>query len=464
MRIPVNCYKMEAMEKKKIRDLITGILTILLLSAAFCSHSAAGEKMHIDLEGAINLALSQNRAIEITKMKMAETRYKLAEMRSHYLPRLSAGGTYGYNTNPAEISIKKGEYTHLLPEMDPFPPEDITFTEGNDWFYKSNVTISQPLSQIFKIRSGVDIALADLDIARTKQRQIESEIRYAMEEIYYGILIASRRKREAECRVDLEKAKLYNAENAVDAGEALKLDVSGLKAELLEKEKTLLGINNRIDNLKLMLNNLMRLPLDTDIVLEERFSSQGKAGKLEGYLKAAPAGNPKLIEADQIYRKAGLGVTAAKREYIPDISLFARYNHEEGIPLTPNDYGIIGVNLDWCIFDFGQKSSVVKQRISLENQARKNSEREKNEIQAEIRKEYNRLKYAEKLLVLTSKTVEFRKDAFQLASELNEAGLRLNTKKIEARADLAKAKADLLAARLNYRLTISKLNKLSGRN
>ena len=101
------------MEKKKTRDLIAGTLTILLLSAAFCGHSAAGEKMHIDLEGAINLALSQNRAIEITKMKMAETRYKLAEMQSHYFPRLSAGGTYGYNTNPAEISIKKGEYTHL---------------------------------------------------------------------------------------------------------------------------------------------------------------------------------------------------------------------------------------------------------------------------------------------------------------------------------------------------------------
>ena len=324
--------------------------------------------------------------------------------------------------------------------------------------------VVQPLTQIMKINSGVEIANTDVKIAGEELDKTRGDIRYAVEKVYYGILIASRQKREAEFRIKLEEARLSDANNALESGIVLPLVSSGLKAALLNKKKDLLDIDNRIDNLSYMLNDLTGRPLETGILLDDTLKAPEKEQSLVQYDNSALSGNHELAIADLMVTKSTLAVDAAKKEFLPDMNLFALYNYAHDFHVVNDHIGVVGVSLTWTIFDFGQKDSVLGQRNALHHQAQRNYQRVKNEVQRDIKQGYTNLKYSDQMIDLASQVVEFRKNALNIASDLDDTGLRLNTAKLEAAAELAKAEADLFAAELSRRLVLLNLSKLSGKN
>ena len=444
---------------------IKNLLLLLVLCAGLSSAPAMGAET-LTLDQAITLALTKNSGVEITKARIEEQEQKLKEMRSHYWPRLVALGTSARMTNPIDYQLGQGSITPPMqnpPIPIPIPPNDISIRGDETSFVNVTAMVVQPVTQLLKINSGVDIASTDVKIAGEELDKVRGDIRYAVEKVYYGILIAGRQKKEAELRIALEEARLSDAKNALESGVALPLEISGLKAALLDKKKELLDIENQEVNLTYMLNDLTGRPLETDTLLDDTLNVPDKAQTLAQYDESALAANHELAIADLTLKKANLAVDAAKKEFLPDMNLFALYNYGHDFNVVNNHIGAVGVSLSWTIFYFGQKNSVLGQRQALHHQAQRNYQRVKNEVQREIKKEVTNLRYSDQLVSLASQAVAFRKNALKLASDLDDTGLRLNTTKLEAEAELAKAEADLFAAQLSRRLVLVNLTKLTGR-
>ncbi|WP_300673653.1 TolC family protein [Desulfoluna sp.] len=418
----------------------------------------------LTLNQAIEQALIKNTGLEIKNSQVREKQQRLKEMRSHYYPRLMALGTGGRATNPLDYTLSAGTIASALPSnLSPMiPPSGIPLKGHDASFMNLTAMVVQPITQILKINSGVDIADTDVNIAREERDKTRGDIQYAVKKVYYGILIAGRQKKEAELRIKLEEAQLSDAENAFASGVALPLKISGLKAGLLNRSQDLLSLENRIANLSYMLNDLTGRPLDAGVLLDDTLEASVKTQTLAQYDSHALSQSHELVIADLTLKKAGLAVDAAKKEYLPDMNLYALYNYENDFHVIKNHVGVVGVSLSWTLFDFGQKSSVLGQRKALRHQAQKNYKRIKNEVRRDIKKEYTNLQYSNQMIDLATQVVEFRKDALKIASDLDDTGLRLNTAKLEAAAELAKAEADLFAATLSNRLIRVNLAKLSG--
>ena len=70
----------------------------------------------------------------------------------------------------------------------------VSLAQGKPNFLLSTTTFSQPITQYFKTRAGVDVSRADAAGARADMRHAENEIAYKVKEVFYGILTTERRR------------------------------------------------------------------------------------------------------------------------------------------------------------------------------------------------------------------------------------------------------------------------------
>ena len=102
------------------------------------------------------------------------------------------------------------------------------------------------------------------------------------------------------------------------------------------------------------------------------------------------------------------------------------------------------------------------QRQDLQRQAEYNYQRVRNQVHGQIRREVRNLGYADELVDLAHQAVTFRTEMLRLTENAVDAGERTETDALEARAELARAQADLLKAELNRCLAVVRLRKISG--
>jgi outer membrane protein TolC len=123
--------------------------------------------------------------------------------------------------------------------------------------------------------------------------------------LYYGILVAEQQRKASERQTEYASDHLRESEENVRNGSGLKMAAIGSRAELLEGQQSVLTANLQLSDFKTELNDLLGLPLDTDLELDPAVPTNfDRLAKLE-YLKIAWAGNPEILSAEETVRKAG---------------------------------------------------------------------------------------------------------------------------------------------------------------
>ncbi len=432
------------------------------------------DTVYLNLNQAVEMAMEQNQLIKIFQHKIENADAKLSEMKSNFYPRIIAEGIFAYNSDP-NISATKGEFNHLytdfisdeeirklLLEYFPIPPKDMTLIKGKEFFYKTNVCVYQPLSQLTTINTGKKIADIDLKISNLEYKDVVSKITLGINELFYGILIEEKNVEVARLNLEYAVAEHNDAKNAYNSGEVLMIAVTALKAEIYEKEQELLETHNTLESYRYSFMQLIGLELNTLPVLVLDELNLEAFNEIEEYYTKALENNYELGISNSIKDKAILGITAAKKAYIPELTYFAQYNYNQGIPLYPDNYLITGLNLKWTIFAAGERSSLIKQRNALFNEASENYNYKIKQLKTEVHKAYLNLVYAKKLIQTAEKALEARAEQVILTKNALEEGQVLPSTMIEAKADFAKAEADVLASKLNYLIQFANLNKLIG--
>ncbi len=88
---------------------------------------------------------------------------------------------------------------------------------------------------------------------------------------------------------------------------------------------------------------------------------------------------------------------AAKYEYIPDVTLFAKHGYQDGAPFLVKNMGFFGVELSWNIFDWGKRKGEVGQRSPSSRRPKRTWHRfHDKRIGIEIDKVYRKLEHSQK--------------------------------------------------------------------
>ena len=232
-----------------------------------------------------------------------------------------------------------------------------------------------------------------------------------MHTLYFGILIARLQKQAAEQQSAYAGEHLRESEDDVRNGSALNVAAIQGRAGLLESQQSVLTADLQLSDLTTELNDLLGLPLDTQLDLDPAVPASFEQRPREEYVQTAWSENPEILAAEEAVQKAQAGVTAAKSAYIPDVTAYARHSYQDGVPFLVRNFGTFGVNLNWEVFDFGKRRAAVREREAQLAQAEENLQRLKEEVAVGIERSYNKVERTKSLVQVANQVVKLRQES-----------------------------------------------------
>jgi len=421
----------------------------------------AAEVRHLTLTEAVHLAISQNRALKIARLKVAESEQKKAGERSAYFPSITNQSNALHITELENIVIPAGAFGTASGAL--IPAQGVTLPQGRTTLFSSGTQISQPITQLIRIHEANRIAAAEVAVSRDDLKKAETQVALQVHNLYFGILITRLQKQAAEQQSRYAGEHLRESEDDVRNGSALNVAAIQGRAGLLESQQSVLTAELQLSDLTTELNDLLGLPLNTPLELDPAVPASFEQRPREEYVQIAWSENPEIMAAEEGVRKARSGVTAAKSAYLPDITAYARHSYQDGVPFLVRNFGTVGVHLDWNVFDFGKRRAAVREREAQLAQAEENLRRLKEEVAVGIERSYDKVERTKSLDQVANQFVKLRRESERLAQNQLTQGVVLVSERRQATAASYKAEADYLQASLGCLLAWAELEQAVGR-
>ena len=134
-------------------------LVIAALAVTTPASPSAEDLRRLTLPEAVHLAISQNRALKIARLKVNENRQKQNREHAGYFPELTNQSNALHITDLQFVDIPAGTFGTVAGI--PIPKQQIPLPQGKLTFYSSGTQISQPLTQVIRIRQANRMAAAD---------------------------------------------------------------------------------------------------------------------------------------------------------------------------------------------------------------------------------------------------------------------------------------------------------------
>jgi outer membrane protein TolC len=440
---------------------LSRILAIAGLAAISVTPQQGAEIRRLTLSEAVNLALGQNHVLKIARLKVTENAQKKAGQRSAYFPSIANQSNILHITDLEAIGIPAGTFGRAGGSL--VPAQGVNIPQGQRTFFSSGTQISQPLTQLIRIHQANQIAAAEVAASRDDLKKAETEVALQVHTLYFGVLIARLQKQAAEQQNAYATERLRESEDDIRNGSALNVAAIQGKAGLLESQQSVLTAQLQLSDLNTELNDLLGLPLDTQLDLDPAIPTSFELRPREEYLQTAWSENSEILAAEEAVRKARAGVTAAKSAYIPDITAYARHSYQDGVPFLVRNFGTFGVNLNYEVFDFGKRRAAVREREAQLAQAEENLRRLKDQAAVGIEHDYNKLERTKSLVEVANQVVKLRQESERLAQNQLSQGVVLVSDRRQTTAATYKAQADYLQASLGYLLAWAELEQAVGR-
>jgi outer membrane protein TolC len=445
-------------------------LFTFLAAATVCPAQTSNAPLTLD--EALTLAVNKSKAGQLGRLKVDIADAELKGAQRIAYPQLHAYGAATYLKDPLEVKIGQGSLTSVLNQtgsaiglgpfgFSQFPTEDMSLVKGSHTPSVGSLMFAQPLTQLWRIDSGVRAAKAGVAEAQRESAHIDAKLRLAVEELFAGLRVELRRTAEKQAMLAWQERRLRDAENARQSGELLDDKVLALQAAVIEARTELTRSRQDYARLSLQLADLIGRSGADDLVVTENLPT--RAEHALSFWTAQAVNNPERLIAAATLEKATAGVRAARQAYIPEVTLVGGAYTQDGIPLVSRNNAIAGLALSWDVFDFGRRRADLSRAVSQRRAAEVNRDRLEEEAARQIRLAHQDLVFGDQQIALAQQAVAFRRRAAELAHQSTGNGLALQTDALEADAQLRKSEADLTGATCQRHVALLHLYFLAGK-
>jgi outer membrane protein len=440
--------------KKLNRAIIRG--TAVVVCACALASSVMGQERRLTLQEAIDLALRANHSLRAASYQVAAEEQKRRIAKSSYFPSITNDSNLLHITDLQRIEVPAGAFGSGIPASNVF------LTQGTQTFESSGTMIAQPITQLIKIHQANKIAAAEVSLSQAEFRKASTDVVFGVQQLFYRVLTSQLQKEAAELQITSGTENLNESTEQVKHGSLLEVARVESRANLLEAKQALLTTDMQIADLTIQLNDVLGLPLNTKLVLDPNVDVSLDLPPREESLRTALNDNPEIKEAVQTLAKAQAARSAAKAEYIPDVTAYARHSYQNGVPFVDRNFGTFGIHLSYDIFDAGKRKALIRERRDEVSQAEENLQHVKDEIEVRINMIYNRLEVARAMVEVRKEYLAARQENARLSEDQFKQGITLASQRDASRAQAMKARAGLLDASLAYLLARDDLNRALG--
>ena len=334
--------------------------------------------------------------------------------------------------------------------------DQFTFTFG--------VTMMMPLTPLFKVYQGQELAQVGIDNVNAERRGKALEIEFEVTQVYLKLVYAQLMCEVAEEALATLEAHVALAQKYESVGLISHNDVLAAQVEQLKAKQNVVEAQNstRLAGMKLAQVLSMERGTEVRALNMPRESFEIELDPLESYQERAMKQRTELERIE-------LGCEAAERkekmallDYVPQIMLIGHYQYGYGLDiLRPKNQAFVGLGMNWTLFD-GLGHYYEAKMAALEKAEMTSKGDEARElIELEVGQKYLALKTALERLELTQQAVKLAEENLRTITAQLEQGesvstdvLTAETRHAAARADEVKARIDILIAYAELLLSI----------
>lgn len=402
--------------------------------------SALAAPIELTLEESIAQALQNNPAIKVAASEKQAAAAEVDAAKGGKLPYLQLAHTDGRSKvyGSSGSSSIGNKFTN-------------TATVGMKLY-----TGGQIEGNIEKAKLGLQVA--DLDVEKSKQK-----IKLDATNGYFTILQAKNTVKVDQEAVDQMAAHLKNVEAQYNVGTVAKSDVLRSQVELANNQQVLTKAQNAYELAVSNLNNVMGLPLDTEIQIKDELVHEPYKLSLGDSIQYAIKNRPESIQADHAVAIAKESVKIAKGGKLPNVSASAsKYWADKDFAGTDDNGWSIGLTATWTPFDSGVTNAGIKKSNFEVEKSLQSAKQVKDSIQLEVRQAYLNMIEAEKRIDTSQVTVEKAEEDFKIAQVRYSAGVGTNIDVIDAQVALTQAKNNYIQAMYDFNTSKANLTKAMG--
>jgi outer membrane protein TolC len=411
--------------------------------------SAGSAPVHLTLPAAVEMALAQNHKVQLARLSVRDNQEQKRVAESHFYPVLNNDSSVHHITELEGIVLPAGALSHGT-SAGLIPAQTVRIDQGASTSYTSFTELGQPLTQLFRVHAGVKAANADLVSSRLQAGDAEDQIALDVHQLYYNYLIQQLQCDAAQDAVDAAATAETENQQGLQEGRLLADAELSSRATLLDNQRSLLTVKLNLDNLTLQLDDALGLPMGTQLVLDP--DSLGDSPALPTRAEAIEqmsGRNPSVLEARQSVNKARAGLAAAHDAYIPDITGYARYDYQSGLPFFEHNFGSFGASFSYNLFDGGAREANVRDTTVKLSMAETQLAQAEEDARVQVSAAYDKVEVAEQLVKVAGLTLDAREETLRIQSQRAGTEAELASGVASARANATAARANVLEARLN---------------
>lgn len=428
--------------------LFCALLSVFQTQVLAAQESKSPASRRITLEEAVQLALKHNHVVRIAAYKVEEKEHAKDIARSAYFPVLRNDSNLLQVTDTQFIGIPAGSLGTLNGTS--LPARSVILNQGGKTFVTSGTSLTQPLTELLKIKPANDIAAAELSASRDRAHQTENAVALRVHQIYYRILISQAHRDATQARIKASDDLKSERVAQVKFGSVLQEEAIESRAQSLEARQDLLTTELQLSDLTMQLDDAIGLPLTTTLALDAAVRDVGETCDREECLRVALQSHPEMAEARAEIEKASAAVRLAKRQYVPDLEAFARYSYQDNVPFLARNFGSFGLHFGYDLFDGGRKRAALGEHKAQLAQAEENLARIKEEIELRVQTAYNKLERTREMVKVSEELLALRTESRRLSAQQLQEGAALRSQADAAAAHELDAKTLLLQSQLEY--------------
>jgi outer membrane protein TolC len=444
-------------------------LSVALLLLTPCTFISAqqeslspGTPVHLTLPSAVEMALAHNHKVQLARLSVRDNQEQKRVAESHFYPVLNNDSSVHHITELEGIVLPAGALSHGT-SAGPIPAQTVRIDQGSSTSYTSFTELAQPLTQLFRVHAGVKAADADLATSRIQADDTGNGIALEVHQLYYNYLIEQLEGAAAQDAVDAAATAEKENQQELQDGRLLADTELASRATLLDNQRSLLNVKLNLDNLTLQLDDVLGVAMGTQLVLDP--DALGDSSALPTRAEAIEqmfGKNPSVLEARQGVSKARAGLAAARDAYIPDITGYARYDYQSGLPFFEHNFGSFGASFSYDLFDGGAREAKVRDAKVKLSMAETQLAQAEDDTRVQVSAAYDKLELLEQLVKVAGLTLEAREETLRIQSQRAGTEAELASGVASARANMTTAKANVLEARLDLYLAQNNILTLLG--
>lgn len=296
----------------KLKMRLTTVLALMMFFAFGANAQEAAPTMHLTLDKAIELALSENPTMKVAEKEIELKEVSKTEAWQNLLPTVSINGTIAYNIKVAEMKTSMGSFK-------------MGMDDSNTW--NGALQVSLPLYAP-AVYQTMNLTKSDLQLAVEKSRGSKIDLVNQVTKAYYQLMLA-----QDSYNVLNENYKLaetnFNVVNAMyEQGRVSEYDKISAEVQKNSAWPSVISGKNAVEIAKLQLKVLMGITADVDLVIDDNLKNHEAEMAKVANTEIDLTNNSTLRQIDMQGELLGKQRKLLKTSYLPTLALVGSYQYQ----------------------------------------------------------------------------------------------------------------------------------------